>query len=102
MVVHEKNLPEILNVSTALQYWQDVIDRVQKLPLVRGAWSAAVLHLVAEPPDAALYALDLGTPAITLAADSAGTPEWNPAAAYTSGYAATMFAAIPAPADIPR
>lgn len=39
MVVHEKNLPEILNVSTALQYWQDVIDRVQKLPLVHGMWT---------------------------------------------------------------
>lgn len=39
MVVHEKNLPEIINVSTALQYWQDVIARVQTLPLVHGMWT---------------------------------------------------------------
>ena len=39
MVVHEKNLPEIINTSTAVQYWHDVIDRVQKLPLVHGMWA---------------------------------------------------------------
>lgn len=39
MVVHEKHLPEIINISMALQYWQDVIDRAQKLPLVYGMWA---------------------------------------------------------------
>ncbi len=42
--------------------------------MVRGPWSAPVVrHGVAMPPDSALYSLDLGIPAITLAADSAGT-----------------------------
>ena len=34
-------------------------------------------------------------------ATSAGSPEWNATAAYTSGYPAARFAAIAAPAEIP-
>lgn len=61
-----------INGPAAGRYYWFRARAVQLLPLVRGKWTDAVRHFVAPPPDSALYSLDLGIPAITLAADSAG------------------------------